>query len=141
MVVAVLALLMVAGCSDGITEPAFPEELVGDWQAEHMILTSHEDPSVQPDLIEEGHASFSLRIQEEGRYEAHLSAFGQPETEAGALRTEGETLRFEPDEGTPYPVSWSLEDGTLLLEGETRFDLNQDGERESVDLEIELTRS
>lgn len=136
----VAGVLTAAGCSSA-TDPGPPASLVGTWDATRMVLTSRDDPEISPDLIEEG-ASFTLVIDDDGRYSASLEFADQSSTERGTLEVSGSTITFDPDgDDPPRDGSWSLEgDGTLVIEGETSFDFNLDGVPESADLLLELER-
>lgn len=133
-------LFTLVACSDS-TAPTGPlAELAGSWDASRMVVTSKDDPETGGDIIEEG-ASFTLEIRSSGRYTAALTFFEQSSEEEGTLEVSGSTITFNPDSGDPpQDGTWSLDNGTLVIDGDTSFDFNRDGIPESADLHLELER-
>lgn len=134
-----LATLPACSSDDGGAEPGPLASLVGTWDATSMVVTSRDDPEVGGDLIEEG-ASFTLEIRSSGRYTASLSFFGQTDDQRGDLEVSGSTITLDPDDDVARDGTWSLQDGTLIIDAATSFDFNQDGTLETADLHLELER-
>lgn len=133
-----------ASCSSsGSTGPEIPGELVGEWEATSMVLTSVEDPETSVDIVqnEEVSGSFVLLIRDDATYEATLTVFGVPETEFGTLESSGSALTFRPQNGSPSKVTWSLSGDQLTMDGETTFDFNRDQQDEEATLHLVLVRS
>lgn len=129
---------LLAGCGDGGTEP--PDELaplVGLWEAETLVMTSQANPSLEMDLVEMG-ALFTISILGSGEYTAYLKAFGQEAATSGTVSVSGDTFVLHQSDGPATTGTWRLEEGDLILEGETEFDFNQDGETEPAFVYMEL---
>jgi hypothetical protein len=127
-----LLVLVSLSCSDDGTEPqADLAPLVGTWQANTLLLTNQANPSVSVDLVEEG-ADFILSILSTGQYSASLSAFGIANTEVGTITVSGNEATITPTSpvGPPIVSIWSFQGSALVLDGESVFDFNQDGEVE-----------
>jgi hypothetical protein len=130
---ALLFVLLAPACSDSGTGPDKAlEPLVGAWEAETLIMTNQANPSISVDLIEQG-ATFTLSILSTGQYSASLSAFGGANTEAGEVSVSGNQITITPTNppGPPQVSTWSFQGKSLVLDGESEFDFNQDGETEA----------
>ena len=88
--------------------------------------------------------SFFIVVEPSGQYTATLEAFGNPYVEQGQLDVLGSsTFRQRPTLPAGPPVTSSYmfaAPDSLILDGETEFDINQDGTSETVDVHFELTR-
>ena len=128
------------GCSDSGTEPVKAlEPLVGTWRAQELILTNSANPDVSVDLIQEG-ATFTLAILSTGQYSASLAAFGAATTEVGEVTVSGSQVTIKPTspEGPPLVATFSFQGTTLVLDGTSEYDFNQDGITEAAQAHIEL---
>ncbi len=129
------------GCG---SEPAGPDLnpgfMVGDWLADSLVMTSVANPEVVTDLAALG-AVFTLLVEPSGRYTAILEGFGQASSEIGKLTVDGAFVVLMPD-SPPGPESralWERVGDTVILEGESQFDFNLDGETEAAMLRQVLT--
>lgn len=132
----------ITACSD-TAEPGPIAELAGTWDATSMVVTSKDDPDTGGDIIamEEYGASFTLTIRSSGRYTAVLTVFEQTRETEGTVEVSESTITFDPDgDDPPRGGTWSLQNGTLVIDGDTSFDFNRDGIPESADLHLELER-
>jgi hypothetical protein len=145
--IAVGAFLLMAGCG-GSTDPLEVEPdpalapFVGDWTALAMVVTSLANPDIAPDIIEEG-GSCSINVQPSGMYTAILTFFQQVSTEIGFLSVSGSTLtlkRESPPPKTTSTATYQFQGSLLILDGDTEFDFNLDGEPEAATAHIELQR-
>ena len=89
--------------------------------------------------MEQG-ATFTLSILSTGQYSASLSAFGASSAEVGTVTVAGNQVTIAPTspEGPPQVATWSFQGSTLILDGNSEFDFNQDGIPEASIAHIEL---
>ena len=133
------------GGSDGPTEvdpdPALAP-FVGSWTALAMVVTSVANPSISPDLIQEG-ATFSLNVQPSGQYTASLIFLEQVSTEIGFITVSGSTVTLKRDYPTQSTstANYRFQGGLLILDGGTEFDFNLDGQPEPATAHFELQSS
>lgn len=105
-----------------------------------MVLTNKANPQQSGDIVVQFEASFTMDVQESGRYLAILSAFGQSSSESGTLSVSGTILTMRrklPSENTSV-AEISMQGESIILDGETDFDFNQDGTVEPSDLHMVL---
>lgn len=133
----------IAACG-GNDDPVKPDPavapFVGTWDADSLTLT-HD--TIVADILDNG-GEFFITVEPSGQYTATLVAFGQPSPEVGQLTVvNGSTLRLTPT----YPPGPSATSSyffaapdSLILDGETEFDFNFDGEPEPADAHFELKR-
>jgi hypothetical protein len=118
------------------------QPFVGTWDAEIFIVTSDADPSIAPDLMENG--TFFLDVQPSGSYTASLSYGGLViPPELGQISVNGAFVTLRPTNPTA-PVAASsftfLQPDFLRLIGPTSFDFNLDGTLDAAELLTELRR-
>lgn len=130
-----------AGCSSGGTDPGNKdlEPLVGKWRATTLLLTNSANPDISIDLVEAG-ATFTISILADGRYSATLAAFGQTNTEIGTVEVSGNQVTITPTSpaGPPLVATFSFQGRTLVLDGASEYDFNQDGTPEAAQAYMEL---
>lgn len=123
------------------TDPALAP-FVGDWRANAMVLTNKANPSVAPDLVQEG-AEFTINVQPSGQYTAILLYMQSSSTEIGYLSVSGNTVIL--DRTFPSPstssASYQFSGGQLILDGDSEFDFNLDGTPEPAQAHIVLVKS
>jgi len=133
--------LSLAGCSSSGTGPSNKElePLVGKWRASTLLLTNLANPDVSIDLVESG-ATFTISILSTGEYSATLAAFGQSNNEIGTVEVSGNQVTITPTspEGPPLVATFGFQGGTLVLDGTSEYDFNQDGTPETAQAHIEL---
>jgi len=107
-----------------------------------MVVTSKDDPTVAPDLVQQYGATFTLDVGADGRYTAALGYGGQAgPPEEGTITGTSTTLTLDPDgDEAPRDGTWALEGSTLVIDSETAFDFNFDGTPESAYLHLEMAR-
>ena len=135
-----LSALLLSGCSDDGTGPKEAlAPLVGVWTAESLVLTNQQNPGISVDLIATG-ATFTLSILSTGQYSASLSAFGQANTEVGTVTVSGDQITITPTTppGPAISGAFYFQGETLVLDGESEFDFNQDGILEAALVHLEL---
>jgi len=141
----ILLLALVLGCSsDSGLGPGDPvlDEMAGVWDAREFTVTSVAVPSLSFDVVALG-GSFRLDIEPSGRYAGSLMLEGVSQTELGVIEVDGGTLIQTPTNppGDPVTIEWGMpDDNTLLLDGETEFDFNFDGQTEPARVYIDLER-
>ena len=129
LVVTGIAVIGAIGCGSDPTEPEFnPDFMVGDWLADSLVMTSLANPEVVRDLTAEG-AVFTLSVQPSGRYTAILTGFGQSSSESGRLTVDGAYVVLMPETpaGPESRALWERVGDSVILEGESKFDFNEDG--------------
>ncbi|MGW8264737.1 MAG: hypothetical protein ACWGSQ_00105 [Longimicrobiales bacterium] len=133
--------LFLAGCSGGGTDSGKGElePLVGKWRATTLLLTNSANPGVSIDLVEAG-ATFTISILATGQYSATLAAFGQTNTEIGTVEVSGNQVTIQPTSpaGPPLVGTFYFQGRTLVLDGASEYDFNQDGTPEAAQAHIEL---
>ena len=143
---AIVLLLLGMGTSCGGDDPAGPDGtpgpdfMVGEWNAQVLVVTSTANPEISIDLIASG-ATFTLSVQPSGRYTAILSAAGQGSSESGTLSVEGTQVVFRRTlPSADVSRSAFVRNGDdVTLTGPTLFDFNLDGTSEDATIEIGLT--
>lgn len=128
----ILPLLLLLSCSDGGSGPGNElEPLLGSWKATSLVMTNQANPEISLDLLEQG-AEFVLSILSTGQYSASLTAFGLTHTEVGTVEVSANQVTIAPTSpvGPALNATWSIQGGSLVLDGESSFDFNQDGEEE-----------
>lgn len=128
---AVVLLAAACGGDDGTSVDPDLQALAGDWNATELVLTSVANPEVAPDLIQLG-ADFSLNVQPSGQYTAILIYAGNSATAIGTIRLSGDVLTMAqtfPDTLTTSGT-YELTGDVLILDANTEFDFNLDGEDE-----------
>lgn len=141
------ALTVVTACGDGGTGPGGdgPDPalapFVGDWRASAMVLTNKANPSVAPDLIQEG-AEFTINVQPSGQYTAILLYMQSSSTEIGKLSVSGNTVILERTFPSPETSSatYQFSGSQLVLDGDSEFDFNLDGSPEPAQAHIVLEK-
>ena len=131
------AALVAVNCGGNATGPdptpnAVP--FVGSWRATSLVVTSKANPSVHPDLVQEG-AQFDLDVQPSGQYTAILTYSGQASTEIGTASVSGNIVtlvRTFPAPTRTTTANYTLQGDLLTLEGDTEFDFNLDGTPEDA---------
>ncbi len=84
-----LSLIMATACSDSTgVETA---DLLGEWEAQSMVISSVEDPSMTVDLMELG-ASVNITFGEEATYSVIESEGDGYEDESGTYTVSGHIL-------------------------------------------------
>lgn len=134
-----------AACTSPTAVEPDPEvvPIAGSWEATSVVLTSKEDPGVTFDLIEEGGAFF-LNIQPSGRYTASLTFLGQTGGETGQVTVSGNIVTLNPDAPGLPTTSGTFElqgVSRLIIDGETEFDFNRDGEDEGAFVRFDFTKA
>lgn len=141
---ALLLAVLAAACGgdDTVAPDASLAPLVGDWEATVLRLTNIANPSVSPDLIQEG-ATFTLNVQPSGQYTAILVYLSQDATEIGQVEVNGSQITLTPTvpPGPPTTGTYSVQGDRFTLEGQTEFDFNFDGIPEAADVRFEFVRS
>jgi hypothetical protein len=128
LVVTGLTVIGPIGCGSDPTEPEFnPDFMVGDWLADSLVMTSLANPEVVFDLT--ALAVFTLSVQPSGRYTAILTGFGQSSSESGRLTVDGAYVVLMPETpaGPESRALWERVGDSVILEGESKFDFNEDG--------------
>jgi hypothetical protein len=117
-------------------------QFVGDWDASRFVVKSKANPEIDPDLIGDLAAEFSVNVQPSGQYTAILVYEGLPITEIGTLEVEGIDLIFHVafPEAKTTRSRFTFAGPRLTLVGDTEFDYNFDGTPEPAEATIELIR-
>ena len=140
-----MALILGCGGDGGPTE-VDPDNgspagiMVGSWIASSLVLTNKANPQQSGDIVAQFDAVFTMDVQESGRYLAILSAFGQSSTESGRLTVSGTllTMRRELPTELTSVAQITAADSSLIIDGDTEFDFNQDGTPEPSELHMVL---
>lgn len=143
LLIVATTLFCATGCIDNTVDPELTEVdfLVGEWEADEMLMISDADPDRIVDLIQAFDASFNLSVEPSGRYEASLSlGGGTPLPETGYVSVAGDSLVFRNDNGTESRARYELQDdgSRLILDGPGTFDFDGDLEEEPATLHLEL---
>ena len=138
------AIVTSAACgSDGVAGPDDDLRfLVGDWEADVLVVSDPTNTAADVDLIAAG-ATFRINVQPSGAYTATLTAGVVPFTEIGSLEVDGNQITFYrdfPSADTATGTLTQLSPDRIRLLGETRFDFDSDGTAEDADLLTELVR-
>ena len=132
------------GCGDPVPTGPDPliEPFVGDWAATAFVLTSSVSDQVSIDLIQLG-GTFDLNIQPSGSYTAILVYAGLGQTEIGtsSVTTTSVALNREfPTRANEVSAYQFVGDTVLVLDGDTEFDLDFDGQKDPTLAHFELLR-
>ena len=139
-----LLLLSLTGCGDPAPTGPDPliEPFVGDWTATAFVRTSAVSDQVSIDLIQLG-GTFDLNIQPSGSYTAILIYAGLGQTEMGTISATANTvtliLEF-PSREKEVSAYQFVGDTVLILDGETEFDFDFDGQEDPALAHFELLR-
>ena len=139
-----LLLLSLTGCGDPAPTGPDPliEPFVGDWTATAFVLTSSVSDQVSIDLIQLG-GTFDLNIQPSGSYTAILIYAGLGQTEMGTISAAANmvTLNRElPSRENAVSAYQFVGDTVLILDGDTEFDFDFDGQEDPALAHFELLR-
>ena len=139
-----LLLLSLAGCGDQAPTGPDPliEAFVGDWTATAFVLTSSVSDQVSIDLIQLG-GTFDLNIQPSGSYTAILIYAGLGQTEMGTISATANTVTLNrefPSRENEVSAYQFVGDTVLILDGDTEFDFDFDGQEDPALPHFELLR-
>ncbi|MBO77555.1 MAG: hypothetical protein CME17_08990 [Gemmatimonadetes bacterium] len=139
-----LLLLSLAGCGDPAPTGPDPliEAFVGDWTATAFVLTSSVSDQVSIDLIQLG-GTFDLNIQPSGSYTAILIYAGLGQTEMGTISATANTVTLNrefPSRENEVSAYQFVGDTVLILDGDTEFDFDFDGQEDPALAHLELLR-
>ena len=139
-----LALIMMAGCSDSTgVETA---DLLGEWEAQSMVISSVEDPTMTVDLMELG-ATVTVTFGEEATYTVTETEYGNEgmENESGTYTVSGSILTtvemIEGQAGDSEEMTIVLNGNSMTLTMSDMFDFDEDDVEEAAVLVIGFTRS
>ena len=132
------------GCGDPVPTGPDPliEPFVGDWVATAFVLTSSVSDQVSIDLIQLG-GTFNLNIQPSGGYTAILVYAGLGQTEIGTISVTATTVALNrefPTRKNEVSAYQFVGDTVLILDGDTEFDLDFDGQADPTLAHFELLR-
>ena len=132
------------GCGDPVPTGPDPliEPFVGNWAATAFVLTSSVSDQVSIDLIQLG-GSFNLTIQPSGSYTAILVYAGLGQTEIGTISVTATTVALNrefPTRENEVSTYQFVGDTVLILDGDTEFDLDFDGQKDPTLAHFELLR-
>ena len=139
-----LLLLSLTGCGDPAPTGPDPliEPFVGDWTATAFVLTSSVSELVSIDLIQLG-GTFDLNIQPSGSYTAILIYAGLGQTEMGTISATSNTVTLNrefPSSENEVSAYQFIGDTVLILDGDTEFDFDFDGQEDPALAHFELLR-
>ena len=139
-----LFLLSLTGCGDPAPTGPDPliEPFVGDWTATAFVLTSSVSELVSIDLIQLG-GTFDLNIQPSGSYTAILIYAGLGQTEMGTISATSNTVTLNrefPSRENEVSAYQFIGDTVLILDGDTEFDFDFDGQEDPALAHFELLR-
>ena len=132
------------GCGDPVPTGPDPliEPFVGNWAATAFVLTSSVSDQVSIDLIQLG-GTFDLNIQPSGGYTAILVYAGLGQTEIGTISVTATTVALNrefPTRENEISTYQFVGDSVLILDGDTEFDLDFDGQEDPTLAHFELLR-
>ena len=132
------------GCGDPVPTGPDPliEPFVGNWAATAFVLTSSVSDQVSIDLIQLVGA-FNLNIQPSGSYTAILVYAGLGQTEIGTISVTSTTVALNrefPTRKNEVSAYQFVGDTVLILDGDTEFDLDFDGQEDPTLAHFELLR-
>ncbi len=132
------------GCGDPVPTGPDPliEPFVGNWAATAFVLTSSVSDQVSIDLIQLG-GTFDLNIQPSGSYTAILVYAGLGQTEIGTISVTATTVALNrefPTRENEISTYQFVGDSVLILDGDTEFDLDFDGQKDPTLAHFELLR-
>ncbi len=132
------------GCGDPVPTGPDPliEPFVGNWAATAFVLTSSVSDQVSIDLIQLG-GTFNLNIQPSGSYTAILVYAGLGQTEIGTISVTATTVALNrefPTRENEISTYQFVGDTVLILDGDTEFDLDFDGQKDPTLAHFELLR-
>ena len=145
------AFLVLTGCGSdgggaGPPQTQIPPELVplvGSWTAVEVTHALKADTSVSVEIVSSG-GRFDLTITGNGRYSAELVFRGVVAREAGTIRVAGGSLFLTPQSPSPGAegrVTWRIEAGRMLWDGDSQLDFNGDGSPSPSLLHVEFVRT
>ena len=139
-----LRLLSLTGCGDPAPTGPDPliEPFVGDWTATAFVLTSSVSDQISIDLIQLG-GTFDLNIQPSGSYTAILIYAGLGQTEMGTISATANTVTLNrefPSRENEVSAYQFVGDTVLVLDGDTEFDFDFDGQEDPALAHFELLR-
>jgi len=139
-----LLLLSLTGCGDPAPTGPDPliEPFVGDWTATAFVLTSSVSELVSIDLVQLG-GTFDLNIQPSGSYTAILIYAGLGQTEMGTISATSNTVTLNrefPSRENEVSAYQFIGDTVLILDGDTEFDFDFDGQEDPALAHFELLR-
>lgn len=132
------------GCGDPVPTGPDPliEPFVGNWAATAFVLTSSVSDQVSIDLIQLG-GTFNLNIQPSGSYTAILVYAGLGRTEIGTISVTATAVALNrefPTRENEVSTYQFVGDTVLILDGDTEFDLDFDGQKDPTLAHFELLR-
>jgi hypothetical protein len=135
--------MAVAACGSSSTQVQTNPEVepfVGTWDAVVFTVTGDAPPHIVADVLTK-YGPFWIDIQPSGSYTATIEFPGVP-PELGTLTVEsGSLLTLRPTVGTAAPSSYLFATpDSLVLDGATEFDLNDDFVPEAAQAHIEIVR-
>jgi hypothetical protein len=143
----VLFAMVALGGACGGDDPVEPDPavapFVGTWQADSLTISALPPDMTVANILGVG-GSFFITVESSGQYTASLEILGQSSPEIGQLTVlSGSTLRLTPT--TPPGPSvvatyFFARPDSLILDGPTEFDFNNDGTPEDAQAHFELTR-
>ena len=136
--------LSLLGCGEPVPTGPDPliEPFVGDWAATAFVLTSSVSDQVSIDLIQLG-GTFDLNIQPSGSYTAILVYAGLGQSEIGTISVTATTVALNrefPTRKNAVSAYQFVGDTVLILDGDTEFDLDFDGQADPTLAHFELLR-
>ena len=139
-----LSLIMATACSDSTgVETA---DLLGEWEAQSMVISSVEDPLMTVDLMELG-ATVTVMFGEEATYTVTETEYGNEgtENESGTYTVSGSVLTtiemVEGEAGDSEEMAIVLNGNSMTLTMSDMYDFGEDDVEEAAVLVIGFTRS
>ncbi len=139
-----LSLIMATACSDSTgVETA---DLLGEWEAQSMVVSSVADPTMTVDLMELG-ATVTVTFGEEATYSVTETEYGDGgmENESGTYTVSGSILTtvemIEGQVGDTEEMTIVLNGNSMTLTMSDMWDFNDDGTETPAVLVIGFTRS
>jgi hypothetical protein len=137
-----LSLIMATACSDSTgVETA---DLLGEWEAQSMVMSSVEDPTMTVDLMELG-ADVTVTFTADATYTVFETESDGYEDESGTYTVSGSVLTtvemVEGQAGDSEEMAIVLNGNSMTLTMSDIFDFNDDGTETPAVLVIGFTRS
>ena len=124
--IALLAALLVSGCSDSSGPGTALSRIAGDW----TFVSGRADAIGSDDTEAFDGFDLELSIQDDGDYAVVQDG---DLVEAGELTVRGDSVLFDPFGSQPaFGMEWKLDDGDLLLIQRTEYDFDWENEYEPV---------